>query len=201
MYQGQATTFLCHVRIHRKLWTQAEPSKTPLHKMSLWHSGCPLKSSLNTSMSLLLQLRFPFPPRTQDCPLHINPWLSRKHPPHTLPPPPAPPWASHARLPGLSLYTASAPGQESGRERAQPQCRPPGFCGFPPDPECYFRATLVFNWRMCVDQKEGPKHYFFFPLCQMIKFDVLKNAQPGPELCPIGWEMPENPSPARSILP
>lgn len=86
MYQGQATTFLCHVRIHRKLWTQAEPSKTPLHKMSLWHSGCPLKSPLNTSMSLLLQLRFPFPPRTQDCPLHINPWLSRKHPPPTLAP-------------------------------------------------------------------------------------------------------------------
>lgn len=90
MYQGQATTFLCHVRIHRKLWTQAEPSKTPLHKMSLWHSGCPLKSPLNTSMSLLLQLRFPFPPRTQDCPLHINPWLSRKHPPHSRPHLPTP---------------------------------------------------------------------------------------------------------------
>lgn len=31
----------------------------------------------------------------------------------------------------------------------------------------------------------------------MIKFDIPKNAQPGPELCPIGkWEMTENPSPA-----
>lgn len=64
----------------------------------------------------------------------------------------------------LSACTGRAVrGWNSGRKRAKPQCRPLGFCGFQPKPRCYFSTTSVFNLRMCVDQKEGPKHYFFFP--------------------------------------
>lgn len=54
----------------------------------------------------------------------------------------------------------------AGGRRAKPQGWSLSFCGFQPDPKCYFRATSVFNLRMCVDQKEGPTHYFFFPLAK-----------------------------------
>lgn len=135
-----------------------------------WFCGCPLKAQPNTPRAVS-QCRRHSHQQTQSFPAHASPQLSL-------------PWGPGSPVPPLHLGLA-APSPNSGRGRAKPQRRPLGFCGFRPDPGCYFRATSVFNLRMCVDQKEGPTHYFF-SLGQMIKFKVLKNAQLDPKLCPIG---------------
>ena len=124
-----------------------------------------------------------FPPVN---PLRRNPWLSLPQAvcKASIPFPTGPQKQSGCRS-CLCPRGRQSPAKTVGGWRAKPQCRPLGFCGFQPGPRCYFSATPVFNLRICVDQKEGPKHYFF-SLGQAIKFEVLKNAQPGPKLCPIG---------------
>lgn len=156
--QGADPPSLCDSKTPGQLWKQAVPCRT-------FVMICLIKLPW---VQCLLFNSFTWPPPARACspvpvlfapadPETLNPWL---------------PFPLGLQCPGsaLSLHTGLAGLVITvGGQRVKPQRRPLGFCGFQPDPRCYFSATSVFNLRMCVDQQERLKHYyFFFPLAKWL---------------------------------